>query len=393
MTATTVTTTSGDLYCQKLWAQAQDSLLDESMPKQTLPTFARQEIRHGKVLGVGGFGIVYEVERFDLDDDDEEEKLGNETSDAHPAERHLLQEQCLRQGAPRYCLKHLHKALTPTEQARGKVDFALEAHFLSRLSHPHISESTTQHASFFCFTHTPLTVQLRGTAQGSPLADDHWFIILDRLETTLDHRLKEWKEVHHQNSPAVWPSSRHHMQDLMLQRMTVVYELSTALAHLHQHALVYRDVKPENVGFDKDGSVQLFDFGLCTSVQSKPKVDGGYHLTGCVGSIPYMAPEVYQRQPYDNKCDVFSLAVLLWEVLSLQAPWGQLSSEQFEKRVVHGNQRLRVPHSWPTATKSLLPKAWNADPTSRPDMQIIASLLQNDLVIMTEDAVHRAERH
>ena len=54
--------------------------------------------------------------------------------------------------------------------------------------------------------------------------------------------------------------------------------------------LVYRDIKPENIGFDMRGDVKVFDFGLCKNLSPQLKAKGGYgyRLTGRAGSLPYM---------------------------------------------------------------------------------------------------------
>lgn len=58
--------------------------------------------------------------------------------------------------------------------------------------------------------------------------------------------------------------------------------------------MLYRDLKPENVGFDIRGDVKLFDFGLMKGLERRDKVEKGYgyKLSAKTGSIPYMAPEI-----------------------------------------------------------------------------------------------------
>ena len=81
--------------------------------------------------------------------------------------------------------------------------------------------------------------------------------------------------------------------------------------------LIYRDIKPENIGFDIRGDVKVFDFGLCKNLDRDKKAEGyGYKLTPTTGSIPFMAPEVAKGLPYDTKADVFSFSLLLWGILN-----------------------------------------------------------------------------
>eukprot|EP00536_Pseudo-nitzschia_multiseries_P005103 jgi/Psemu1/189809/e_gw1.93.84.1 len=100
----------------------------------------------------------------------------------------------------------------------------------------------------------------------------------------------------------------------------VLYDLSQAFAYMHELGLVYRDIKPQNIGFDVRGDVKVFDFGLMKSLDEhlKSRDGDGYRLTGFTGSIPYMAPEVGLMKPYDTRADVFSFSILFWEIISLE---------------------------------------------------------------------------
>jgi serine/threonine protein kinase len=153
-------------------------------------------------------------------------------------------------------------------------------------------------------------------------------------------------------------------------------------------SLVYRDIKPENVGFDVRGDVKIFDFGLCKNLAPQLKSQGyGYRLTGRAGSLPYMAPEVALMSTYDTKCDVFSFSILLWEILSLGPAFKELSPTQFMEKVVVSHERLPVPKTWPPLTRLMLPEAWDNDPKVRPDMKRVAILIRGDLNDMTDDVM------
>lgn len=77
-------------------------------------------------------------------------------------------------------------------------------------------------------------------------------------------------------------------------------------------SLVYRDLKPENVGFNIRDDIVLFDFGLAREVQEKEKVtDTTWKLTGETGSLRYMSPEVVQNKPYGKIYVLFKTLSLL----------------------------------------------------------------------------------
>ena len=141
--------------------------------------------------------------------------------------------------------------------------------------------------------------------------------------------------------------------------------------------LVYRDIKQENIGFDVRGDVKVFDFGLCKGLLPSRKtkdVNGrdlyGFNLTPRTGSVPYMAPEVAECKPYDCKADVFSFAILLWEMLALRTAFKGYSRKEFLDRVVRRRERLIVNRLWPSLTRTVIKEAWDNDTQKRPDMKV-----------------------
>ena len=78
--------------------------------------------------------------------------------------------------------------------------------------------------------------------------------------------------------------------------------------------IIHRDVKPENILFH-NGMIKLGDFGFCR------KLEKGSTTRTRVGSPIYMAPEILFDKPYDSACDVYSLGVLLYELLYGRAPY------------------------------------------------------------------------
>jgi len=279
----------------------------------------------------------------------------------------------------RYALKRLHEELSEVEKARAMIDLAVEAKYLSVVWHPNI-------------------VKMRGVAAGDYLHQD-FFIIMDRLFGTLDQRANAWKKLLAKNSGCLCGIGKNHevFHQVLKERMIVAYDLAVAFMYLHENRLVYRDIKPENIGFDVRGDVKVFDFGLCKDLDPRLKAkDGGYgyRLTGRAGSLPYMAPEVAQCKTYDTKCDVYSFSILLWELLSLQPAFRSCSPDQFIDLVVIKNKRPVIDNKWPPLTRLAIPEAWDKDPKARPDMKRMAIMIRGDLNDMTTDVrVRRRTQH
>lgn len=99
-------------------------------------------------------------------------------------------------------------------------------------------------------------------------------------------------------------------------------------------------MKPENVGVDARGDMRLCDFGSAKELKDKDMTtDGMYKLTGMTGSRRYMAPEVIQSKDYGLSADVYSFAILAWEVISNCTAYSFLTSERLFDMVVRKKMR------------------------------------------------------
>ena len=107
-------------------------------------------------------------------------------------------------------------------------------------------------------------------------------------------------------------------------------ELATGFAHglaaAHAEGVVHRDLKPENLFITRDGRVKILDFGLATFRKDLPDREAPTRrfesLEGTVvGTVGYMAPEQIQGLPVDGRADLFSLGVVLWEMLAGRQPF------------------------------------------------------------------------
>jgi serine/threonine protein kinase len=91
-------------------------------------------------------------------------------------------------------------------------------------------------------------------------------------------------------------------------------QAAAAIHFLHEQGLVHRDIKPENLLVTEDNVVKLCDFGWCVEIAA------GNRQTFC-GTYEYMAPEVIKEKPYNGSIDVWSLGILLYELLHGYSPF------------------------------------------------------------------------
>ena len=115
--------------------------------------------------------------------------------------------------------------------------------------------------------------------------------------------------------------------------------LCRAFQYLHEDlsaefSVVFRNLKPESIGFSSEGNLKLFDFTLA-AILHKPgsDVEKVEKLKGKVGSLRYMAPEMYLMQLYTESVDVYSFGILLWQLITCEKPFDGYSSEQLVKEV------------------------------------------------------------
>lgn len=87
-----------------------------------------------------------------------------------------------------------------------------------------------------------------------------------------------------------------------------------ALQYMHQHNIYHRDIKPENLLLDENYDIKLCDFGWCAeNINQKRK-------TFC-GTYEYMAPEIVMDIVYDYRIDIWSVGILLYELIHKNAPF------------------------------------------------------------------------
>jgi eukaryotic-like serine/threonine-protein kinase len=101
------------------------------------------------------------------------------------------------------------------------------------------------------------------------------------------------------------------------QVLNIVAQVAQGLAYAHEHDIVHRDVKPSNIMVIRDGHVKITDFGIARMASSSVRTQTGMVL----GSPKYMSPEQVMGRSIDQRSDIFSLGVMLYEMLTGQAPF------------------------------------------------------------------------
>jgi serine/threonine protein kinase len=222
---------------------------------------SRSELVVGEILGQGAFSEVHRV-KVNRKSQGSDDSSGGASASGF------------------YAMKHLkHKLMSQPDNFRlAASELAVEAHMLASFDHPNIIRIHGWAAN--------------GVASFTQGGHDSFFLLLDCLEETLEDRVKRWGEQEEVRKLADEQSStnivndlwrrfssqathdpaaveREHQRELRrqerqllhLEKLGVCTEIASALSYLHERGVIFRDLKPNNIGF-LHGRVKLFDFGL-----------------------------------------------------------------------------------------------------------------------------------
>lgn len=352
-------------------------ILDGSA-ERNVPKFDVSELSIGRILGKGAFCDVREISKIKLvhsskvDIENYQRQLpqpivenegimSNFVQDRYFMEQHYLRGQ---QNDCRYAIKAVQASSKSNVQTyiHAVADLAIEARFLSVISHPNI-------------------IKMRAMAHTSPFSiTQPFFVVLDRLYDILGTRIKKWKKRRPSGLAKVVDCSGIQEQVIWHERISALYDLAMALQYLHESNIVYRDFKPDNIGFDIRDDVKLFDFGLAKELDpSKQDENGLYNLTSDTGSLRYMAPEVFLGKPYNHLVDVYSFSTLMWQVLKLETPFVGYTVSLIKANVYERGIRMKCDQKWSLPLREIIERGWSGSIQQRPEIKEIADVLRSEM--------------
>ncbi len=123
------------------------------------------------------------------------------------------------------------------------------------------------------------------------------------------------------------------------QALAIVPPVCEALQYAHEHGIVHRDIKPENLLLDKEGRVKIADFGIAKMLHLEG-VEVGLTDSQPAGTPQYMAPEQKAHRRTDHRADIYSLGVVLYELLTGELPADKLQPPSSRLRGLQIDVRL-----------------------------------------------------
>ncbi|KAL1549343.1 copper transport protein ctr1 [Salvia divinorum] len=157
------------------------------------------------------------------------------------------------------------------------------------------------------------------------------------------------------------------------RRLSMAYDVAKGMNYLHKRnpPVVHRDLKSPNLLVDKKYTVKVCDFGL-----SRLKANTFLSSKSAAGTPEWMAPEVLRDEPSNEKSDVYSFGVILWELATLQLPWGSLNPAQVVAAVGFKGKRLEIPRDVNPEVAAIIESCWAKESWKRPSFSSIMESLR-----------------
>lgn len=314
----TASITVGDIVARRVQLFEKHSTLVTPCPIQELDY---SDVNLGAPLGKGTYSNVYQA-----------------SLKANPSKSYALKR--LSADIPR------HKRDFKT----GSIDLALESKLLEKLSHPNI-------------------IKVHGVKKGNiseSVESGNYFVLLDLLSETLEGRIEKWLA---SQKKGFFRGDK----EIVSRVNTSALGIACGMQYLHKKGIIFRDMKPQNIGFSPDGEVKIFDLGIAREVQQCRATN---QKLGFAGTPRYMAPEVGRGELYDMSADVYSFGLVLWEISTLLRPFRKMSSlGDYQKMVVEGGKRPRIGKVRHAGLRDLIVACWSDFPDKRPSFEIIVGRL------------------
>eukprot|EP01100_Stratorugosa_tubuloviscum_P006059 TRINITY_DN2636_c2_g1_i1.p1 TRINITY_DN2636_c2_g1~~TRINITY_DN2636_c2_g1_i1.p1 ORF type:complete len:553 (-),score=254.25 TRINITY_DN2636_c2_g1_i1:76-1734(-) len=168
--------------------------------------------------------------------------------------------------------------------------------------------------------------------------------------------------------------AKHQVKLSLCFRMKMALEAALGVNWLHRSnpPIIHRDLKTSNLLLDENYHVKICDFGL-SQVKNTTHIED---QEGAKGTPLWMAPEVLTGKPFNEKADVYSFGIILWELLTRQEPFLEFEDlYTFRQAVCNNHVRPIIPADTNPALKNLIQCCWSPDVSRRPQFdEIIRSL-------------------
>ncbi|POG75403.1 kinase-like domain-containing protein [Rhizophagus irregularis DAOM 181602=DAOM 197198] len=178
-------------------------------------------------------------------------------------------------------------------------------------------------------------------------SNGNYMLVIDRMNTDLRKYLQQ-----------------NHNQLTWKERIKITYEITNALCSIHEENAIHRDLHSGNILYSEiNDSWYISDLGFCGPADKPTK--------SIYGNLPYIAPEVIAGREYTLASDIYSVAMLMWEISSGQPPFINYENDYYLATNIINGIRPRIVSEIPLEYKSLMEQCWNANLSERLDTQTL----------------------
>jgi serine/threonine protein kinase len=189
-----------------------------------------------------------------------------------------------------------------------------------------------------------VVVECYGLTQ-DPLNGDY-MLVMNELDTDLRNYLQQ------NHNKLTWK-----------ERIQITVNVINALYKIHNENAIHRDLHSGNILLDMSRLLNISDLGFCGPAD-KP-------LKSIYGNLPYIAPEVIAGKETTFKSDIYSIAMLMWEISSGQPPFNNCEHDyDLAMNIINGIRPKIIPGT-PLDYKNLMIQCWDANPLNRPDVETL----------------------
>lgn len=145
------------------------------------------------------------------------------------------------------------------------------------------------------------------------------------------------------------------------QKLKMAMDAAKGMNYLHcnKPPILHRDLKTLNLLVDDNMNIKVCDFGMT-------RVKKNNFAKTVVGTTQWMAPEILRHDKYDEKADVFSFGIVLWELLTRQPPYFGMDPMMVAQKVLQQGYRPEIPADTHPAYEKLIRECWDDNPDRRP---------------------------
>ena len=186
--------------------------------------------------------------------------------------------------------------------------------------------------------------------------NDNIYFILEYLPNgTLENLVKKHKDV------------KSNIDEFDVIR--IFRQILNGLKYLHELNIIHRDIKPDNILFDKDNNAKITDFGISAPLKQYPNLlKIKTELLGGktnVGHKDYSCPEIVNEQPYDKKCDIYSLGLTIFYLMTFDLPHSS-NIDISQNKIKRKKKNVTLNQNYNEKLRKLIMKMISEEPNERP---------------------------